>query len=456
MRISPIAALAAVAVTAAALASCSGPGPAALPGSADQQPAVRGPAVTLRVALYGSPGYQQAGLFTAYQRLHPGIRIVADVTGQEPAYWQTLRRHLATGSGLGDLVAIPMAQIGEAVHRYRSSLVPLSTLGGVGGGVNTFEDQWLPWIWQPAYHAGQAYAIGAETGPLALCYRPRLLTEAGLPSSPARLARDWSTWQSYLAFGREFRQRIPRGPAFMDSVTSVYDAMVSQAGPVPAGQAPPASQGAPASQAAPTSQGAPAGPAGDPVVKRAWDSAATAAKDGLSAGLAPQTRAWDTGVARLSFATTVCPPWLLGPIERLSGRHGAGTWAVTTVPGGTGDWGGFYLAVPRASAHQQDAYQLAAYLSGQQAGPALARSGAFPASSPAINASTAVTSSYFSGSATGRIFALAATRMPATGTPDPAATALAPLVGAALAQVQAGALTPARAWSRLLRHTTGG
>src|SRR5580692_11609287 len=188
MRISPIAALAAVAVTAAALASCSGPGPAALPGSADQQPAARGPAVTLR----------------------------------------------------------------EAVHRYRSSLVPLSTLGGVGGGVNTFEDQWLPWIWQPAYHAGQAYAIGAETGPLALCYRPQLLTEAGLPSSPARLARDWSTWQGYLAFGREFRQRIPRGPAFMDSVTSVYDAMVSQAGPAPAGQAAPASQGAPAGQAAPS------------------------------------------------------------------------------------------------------------------------------------------------------------------------------------------------------------
>ena len=438
MRISRIAALAAVAVTAGALASCSGPGPAAAPGSAGQQPAARGPAVTLRVALYGSPGYQQAGLFAAYQRLHPGIRIVADVTGPEPAYSRALQRHLATGRGLGDLVAIPMAQMRETVHRYRSSLVPLSTLGGVGGGVNTFEDQWLPWIWQPAYHAGQAYAIGAETGPLALCYRPRLLTEAGLPSSPARLARDWSTWQGYLAFGREFRQRIPRGPAFMDSVTSVYDAMVSQAGPAPAGRA------------------APSGPAGDPAVQRAWDSAAMAAKDGLGAGLAPQTRAWDTGVARLSFATTVCPPWLLGPIQRLSGRNGAGTWAVTTVPGGTGDWGGFYLAVPRASAHQQDAYQLAAYLSGQQAGPALAQRGAFPASSPAINASTAITSTYFSGSATGRIFALAATRMPATSTPDPAATALAPLVGAALAQVQAGTLTPARAWSRLLRHTTRG
>jgi hypothetical protein len=37
---------------------------------------------------------------------------------------------------------------------------------------------------------------------------------------------------------------------------------------------------------------------------------------------------------------------------------------------------------------------------------------------------------------------------------SPTATALAPLVAAALAQVRSGALTPARAWSRILRHTT--
>jgi cellobiose transport system substrate-binding protein len=367
-----IAALAAMAAVAATLAGCSGPGPASPPGSAGQ--GAGGPVVTLRVAVYGSPGYRQAGLLTTYERLHPGIRIVEDVTGPEEGYWQALRQHLATGRGLDDLVAIPLARIGEAVHRYRSSLVPLSTLGGVADGVNTFEYQWLPWIWRPAYHVGQAYAIGAETGPLALCYRPQLLAEAGLPSSPARLAWDWSTWQGFLAFGREFKQRIPKGPAFMDSVTSVYDAMVSQAAPAPS-----------------------SGPADDPAVQHAWDSAAKAAKDGLSAGLAPQTRAWDAGVTRLSFATTVCPPWLLGPIQRLSGRHGAGTWAVTAVPGGTGDWGGFYLAIPRASAHQQAAYQLAAYLSGQQAGPALAQTGAFPASSPAINAAGAISNPYFGG-----------------------------------------------------------
>jgi cellobiose transport system substrate-binding protein len=181
----PIAALAAIAAVAGTLAGCSAPGAGAAPGSANQ--GAGGPAVTLRVALYGSPGYRQAGLFTTYERLHPGIRIVADVTGTEQGYWQALRQHLATGRGLDDLVAIPLARISNAVHKYRSSLVPLSTLGGVGGGVNTFEYQWPRWLWKPAYHAGQAYAIGAETGPLALCYRPQLMAEAGLPSSPARM-----------------------------------------------------------------------------------------------------------------------------------------------------------------------------------------------------------------------------------------------------------------------------
>ena len=243
-----IAALAAMTAVATTLASCSGPGPAS---ARLRVPAGRpgGRVVTLRVAVYGSPGYRQAGLFSTYERLHPGIMIVADVTGTEAGYWQAMRQHLATGRGLGDLVAIPLARIGEALHRYRSGLVPLSTLGGVGGGVNTFEDQWPSWVWQPAYHAGQAYAIGAETGPLALCYRPQLLTEAGLPSSPARLARDWSTWQGSWPSAGSSGSGIPQGPAFMDSVTSMYDAMLSQAGAV---------------RAAAT---APSGAAGDPAVR---------------------------------------------------------------------------------------------------------------------------------------------------------------------------------------------
>jgi cellobiose transport system substrate-binding protein len=425
-----IAAIVAVAALSGAAASCSGltpgGGPAG-PGAAGHQPSV-----TLRIAVYGSPGYLQAGLFAGYERLHPGTRVIEDTTAAEPAYWQALRRRLATGHGPGDLIAIPMADMSDVLRQYRHSLVPLTTLGGVSGGVNTLEDQWPSWVWQPTYRSGQAYAIGAETGPLGLCYRPRLLAEAGLPSSPAQLARDWSTWPRYLAFGRKFRQRIPRGPAFLDSVTSVYNAMISQAGTQ--------YYGAAARLALP----------GNPAVKHAWNSAVTAARDGLSARLTPLTSAWDAGVTRLSFATAVCPAWLLSSIQRLSGSHGTGTWAVASVPGGTGNWGGFYLAIPRTSAHQQDAYQLAVYLTGQQAGPALAQAGAFPASSPAINAVTTLTSSYFSGSPVGRIFGLAADRVPDAPS-GPAAAAIGAALDGALARAEHG-LSPARAWAAAMRR----
>ena len=429
-----IAAIATVAVLSGAVASCSAAG--LTPGDqgpAAPAPAAHGPAVTLRVAVYGAPGYRQAGLFAAYERLHPGVRIAEDTTAQEPGYWQGLQRHLATGRGLDDLVAIPMTQMSDVLGRYPARLVPLTTLGGVAGGVNTFQDQWPAWEWQPAYHSGQAYAVGAETGPLGLCYRPRLLREAGLPSSPAQLARAWSTWPGYLAFGREFRQRIPKGPTFLDSVTSVYNAMVSQAGTQ--------YYGAGARLALPR----------NPAVKHAWTTAVTAARDGLSAGLTPLTRAWDAGVTRLSFATSVCPAWLLSSIARLSGAQGSGSWAVTSVPGGTGNWGGFYLAIPRASTHQQDAYQLALYLTGQQAGPALAQAGAFPASSPAINAVTSVTSTYFSGSPVGRIFSLAADRMPAAPS-GPATATIGAAVDGALSRAETGGQSPARAWAAAMRR----
>ena len=121
------------------------------------------------------------------------------------------------------------------------------------------------------------------------------------------------------------------------------------------------------------------------------------------------------------------------------------------MPGGTGNWGGFYLAIPRTSTHQQDAYQLAVYLTGQQAGPALAQAGAFPASTLAINAVTAVTSTYFSGSPVGRIFSLAADRMPAAPS-GPAAATIGAAVDGALSRAETGGQSPARAWAAAMRR----
>lgn len=416
----------AIAAALGTLAGCSG-------SKLGFHPKASGPPVTLHVDVYGTTGYSQAGLYSNYEVLHPGAHIVEQNMGQEQAYWQKLRQQLSSGTTSADLIAIPADDITAAIRQFAGKLVPLSTLGGTAGGVNTFTDDWAPWLSQPAQHHGTYYAIAAQSGPLALCYRPILLREASLPSSPAQLSRAWSTWNGYLSYGKTFHQRISHGPAFMDSVTSMYNAMVSQS----------KSQYYSASGTLAT--------AGNPALKRAWTTASTAAKEGLSAKLTPLTSAWGTGVQRLQFATAVCAPWMLSTIQHDSGHAVPGTWAVTAIPGGTGHWGGFYLAVPRTSQHQQDAFQLAQYLTNQQSGPALARAGGYPASSPAINAAENVTSTYFSSSPIGSIFGTSADRVPAAPT-GPAQPGITSAFDHALTAVETGKSSSANAWSSALKQ----
>lgn len=414
----------------AVLAACTG---------STSQPLFKsaGPLITLRVGVYASPGYQPSGLYAEYQRLHPNVRIVQASTARQASYWQALRGDLKSGHGLDDIQAIPFADVAMVTGPLARYFVPLNTLGGVSGGASAFADDWLPWVAQRAAdRAGQTYALGAEIGPVATCYRTSLLAEAGLPTSPAVLARDWSTWAGYLRLGRLFRSRIPRGPAFTDSATSLYATMAGQAAEQyynPAGGL---------------------AVRGNPAIRAAWNTAVQASRDGLSAGLVPQTAAWDQGLARDAFATMMCPAWMLQQISSLAGARSSGGWNVTATPGGAANSGGFYLALPKAGAHQQAAFQLASFLTGEQAGIDLFRSqGDFPANFAAVTAVSSVTSRYFSSARVGRIFGQAADRTPSAPL-GPASDAISAIVDSQLAQVEAGHRGAAAAWRAALRQAT--
>ena len=387
-----------------------------------------GPLVTLRVGVYGDPGYQQSGLYAEYERLHPNIKIVQVAVAQQDAYWRALQASLKSGRA-DDIQAVPVADIAAVTGSLSGDFVPLNTLGSgpaVGGALSS---DWLPWVaQQAASRAGGTYALGAEIGPIAICYRTSLMAEAGLPSSPKVLARDWSTWAGYLRMGRLFRTHIPRGPAFTDSAASLYNAMAAQAKEQYYSQA-----GRLVMQS-------------NPAVRDAWDTAVQAARDGLSAKLTPQSKAWEQGLARASFATTVCPAWMLRQITTLAGPLGSGGWNVTAAPGGAGNAGGFYLALPKAGRHQQAAFQLAGFLAGEQAGIELFRTeGDFPANFAAATAVATVTSPYFSGADVGKIFGQAADRTPATIL-GPASGAIGADLDTDLTRVEADRLGAASAW----------
>ena len=118
---------------------------------------------------------------------------------------------------------------------------------------------------------------------------------------------------------------------------------------------------------------------------------------------------------------------------------------MTTAPGGAGNSGGFYLALPRAGGHQQAAFQLATFLTGEQAGVELFRSqGEFPANFAAVNAVSGVTNPYFSGAQVGRIFGRSADRTPAAVL-GPASDTIGADIDGALARVESGQ-APGPAW----------
>ena len=88
---------------------------------------------------------------------------------------------------------------------------------------------------------------------------------------------------------------------------------------------------------------------------------AAASPKGESAGLAAFSTSWNTGFAEGNFATVTCPAWMMGYIQGQAPKT-AGDWDIAAVPGGGGNWGGSFLAIPKQSKNADLAYQLIKFL----------------------------------------------------------------------------------------------
>eukprot|EP00918_Siedleckia_nematoides_P099686 GHVU01217970.1.p2 GENE.GHVU01217970.1~~GHVU01217970.1.p2 ORF type:complete len:152 (+),score=42.29 GHVU01217970.1:2-457(+) len=98
---------------------------------------------------------------------------------------------------------------------------------------------------------------------------------------------------------------------------------------------------------------------------------------------------------------------MLGGIEEFSGDYGKGKWDVAAVPGGSGYWGGSWLAVPKQTKHPKEAAELAKFLSSPQGQVgAYKDKNTFPSSPQAAQdpAVAGAKSTYFSDAPTGKIF----------------------------------------------------
>ncbi|MZD08265.1 extracellular solute-binding protein [Streptomyces sp. SID5785] len=367
------------------LAACGGGGSSGTGGG------VKDGKTTITMGLYGVMGFKETGLLDEYMKQHPDVEIKADIAGDEQTYYTALQTHLAAGSGLKDIQGIEIGRAKELVDTRADKFVDLAKVPGT--------DHFLPWKQnQVTGKDGKVIGLGTDIGPMAVCYRKDYFEAAGLPTDREAVAQLWQNdWKKYVTVGKQFKSGYKGGKvAYMDSSSGLFNAMIygdSQQFYDKSGKLVYRT---------------------NPTVTGAWDLASQAATSGLTAKLRQFQPGWDPGLANGTFATTVCPAWMLAHISEKAGPKNKGKWDVAKAPKGA-NWGGSFLGVMEQSPVKEEAKKLVAWLTApEQQARLFDKIGNFPSSQKAL-ADPAVAdakSAYFSGAPIGKIFGAAAQEIP--------------------------------------------
>ncbi|MER8040275.1 ABC transporter substrate-binding protein [Streptomyces hydrogenans] len=409
--------LGAVALAGSLLAACGS-------GASDTASDKPGGKVTVTVDLFGSFGYKEAGLYAEYEKLHPNVTIKQTDTEDEADYWKSLQTRLAGGGGLADVQGIEVGRIASVTQQQADRFEDLRKYGADG-----LKDQFADAKWAAATgKGGEVLGLGTDVGPEAMCYRTDLFQQAGLPTDRAELAEKWSTWDGYLELGKQYKAKAPAKSAWLDSVGSLFSIMIGQE-----------------KERYYDASGALIWET-NPALKSAWETSVKATQADLSAKLDQWSPQWNQAFAAGSFATIPCPAWMLGYIKGQAGETGKGKWDIAKLPGGAGNWGGSYLAVPRAAKNKKEAYELIKWLTApEQQAKIFAKQGNFPSSTGAIAEVAGTTDPYFSGAPIGQIFGDAAKAAPVQvlGVHD---QNINQQITNALSEVERKGLAPEKAW----------
>jgi len=340
--------------------------------------------IELSIGTFTEFGYED--LITEYERLHPNITITHHKTGEGGPYHQNLITKLAAGNGLEDVVAVEEGHFSDIIDKS-SKFNDLTEIGPA----DVTADRWLDWKYEAGRDSdGRLIGYGTDIGPLAMCYRRDLLEAAGLPSDPEGVKSLFATWESYFAAGDAYVAGSGGG-AWFDASSQLFNSMVNQ---LDIGY---------------LDRDDNLTIESNPGIKAAWDRITGAIQRGQSATLVAFGNEWKTGFQQGSFATTVCPSWMLGVVEENAGPANAGKWAVTDAfPNGGGNWGGSYLTVPKQSAHPKEAAEFAAWLTApEQQLKAFQARGNFPSQQQALTSPQLLeqTEPYFGDTKVGELYA---------------------------------------------------
>jgi cellobiose transport system substrate-binding protein len=375
-------AIAATAITALALSACSG-------GSSSDGGDGK---ITLNVGVFGSFGYKEAGLYDQFMAEHPNITIEESSPQNESDYWSALQTRLAGNSGLADIQAIEVGRLAGVKENQADKFVDLSTMDGWDEYSAGFLD------WKEALAQtddGRQVAAGTDIGPVGMCYKPALFEAAGLPTDPEAVGALWSNgWEGYVTAGEKFMANAPGDTKWTDSAAGLFRAAMGVTG------------------AKYTDASGELIWDSSQTVKDSWALAVDAVDKGEVTTLTQFSPEWNQAFSTDAYASIPCPAWMLTYIKGPAGAAGSGQWAIATAPA-AGNVGGSYLAIPEASQHKEEAWELIKFLSSATSMQTVfEQAGNFPSNTEAMAAVADFTDPYFSDTNTGGVLGDSAANLP--------------------------------------------
>ena len=427
---------AAIVTLALLTASCS-PSPGTSPTDTPNGGQSSGEKIELTVTTFGTMGFDD--LYAKYEADHPGITIKAtniDTGGNALTDWQTKQ---AAGAGLPDVQSVEEGWLSK-VMTVSPSFTDLREYGA-----EKLSPRWVDWkVAQATDPDGRIIGYGTDVGPQGICFNGKLLEAAGLPGDRKGFAEllggDSATWEKYFDVGRQYHAKT--GKAWYDQSGFVWNSMVNQL-----------------DEGYYTRDGK-LNIKDNADLKSRWMMLAGATADGLSSN---QTQ-WDWGGGKAfldgSFATFVCPGWMLGnlkgQVESAGGDATSGWDFADVYPGGAANWGGTFLTVPTTSKHPKEAAALAEWLTeAKQQVAAFQAAGTFPAvleaqKDPGVTGESELTR-FFNNAPIGEILAKRAQGVKAQFKGPDDSVIQEQVFGPSIQEIDSGKADGATAWNNAIK-----
>ncbi|MEU3457960.1 ABC transporter substrate-binding protein [Micromonospora sp. NPDC006766] len=264
-----------------------------------------------------------------YTKAHPDVHVKLTEVGTTTETAQALTAALAGGK-VPDLVLIQADDLPKFMQSP-DNFVDLTTLGA-----GNIKGNYLDWVMaQSTTKDGKIIGVPTDVGGLAVAYRTDLFKAAGLPTNGAEVSELWPTWDDFINVGKTYVQKT--GKPFVDNTpTSVFFQAVNQ--------------GSERYYRADHQLDY-----DNAQVKAAFDVTLKAFAAGISAKQGSFSSGWTAAMKKGDYAVVCSPSWMLSQMKT-NAPETNGKWDIATIPGGSGNWGGSFLAIPKRAKNAKAAW----------------------------------------------------------------------------------------------------